>query len=137
MKKILTVIPLLALTGCSMYAERFDCDPGKGVGCLALHKVDAQVDQKTLPFQIEEAQEKQLNQKKREAPQEDLANRLPEAESFDNSLGDPLMLNQAQRARLPEKALKVWVAPYEDLHGNFHESSVVHVVTQPGQWSPQ
>lgn len=132
------LLPLLALAGCGVYSERFECDPGKGVGCLALHKVDAQVDQKTLPFQIEETQEKEKCQEKaaQNEGEEFIEKVSPEIQ--DSSLTpEPLTLTTDlfERKRLPEQSLKVWIAPYEDRQGNFHEASVVHVVVQPGRWS--
>lgn len=124
MTKLTRFFPLLLLAGCSPYAETFDCHPGVGVGCLALHKVDARVDQKTLPFQVEEEKE----EPKKES--------LPPKTSFVSQ--EPLDLLQRKRSRgivrRPERAITVWRAPYEDAQGHFHEASVIHMVLTPGHW---
>ena len=33
-----------------------------------------------------------------------------------------------------EKITPVWIAPYEDSVGNYHEINTIHTVTQPGYW---
>jgi len=36
--------------------------------------------------------------------------------------------------RHPETIRKIWIAPYEDNDGNYHQGSDVHTVLQPGFW---
>lgn len=36
--------------------------------------------------------------------------------------------------RTQEKTLSIWIAPYEDKSGNFHEAAVIHTVVQTGSW---
>jgi hypothetical protein len=33
--------------------------------------------------------------------------------------------------------MRVWVAPFQDVGGNFHEASLVHSVIQTGFWHVQ
>lgn len=40
--------------------------------------------------------------------------------------GDPL--------RYGEGVMRVWVAPYEDVEGNYHQASQVYSVVQKGHW---
>jgi hypothetical protein len=44
---------LFTLTGCATYNEGFDCEPGKGIGCVSLSHVNRMVDQGKVPFQSE------------------------------------------------------------------------------------
>lgn len=37
----LFILCLIALSGCSSYQETFDCEPGKGMGCISVSKVKA------------------------------------------------------------------------------------------------
>jgi hypothetical protein len=39
--------------------------------------------------------------------------------------------------RSPEQHMRVWVAPFQDEGGNFHEASLVHSVIQTGFWHVQ
>ena len=36
--------------------------------------------------------------------------------------------------RAPERVLKVWLAPFEDREGHFHEASVIHALVQESRW---
>lgn len=36
--------------------------------------------------------------------------------------------------RIQEEHLRVWIAPFQDAQGNFHEGSIVHTVLKPGSW---
>ena len=50
MKKVLLVLSLGALSGCSNYAEKFDCGAGMGVGCKSLSYVNRMVEKGALPL---------------------------------------------------------------------------------------
>ena len=45
------------------------------------------------------------------------------------AMGDEGMIQRVQ-----EEHLRVWVAPFQDEQGNFHEASVVHTIIKPGYW---
>lgn len=57
MKKLMFLIPVLMLTGCSTYQEGFDCAAVPGVGCKSITQVDRLIDQgkigvdEALPFE--------------------------------------------------------------------------------------
>ena len=36
--------------------------------------------------------------------------------------------------RTPPKVLRIWIAPWVDTAGNYHEPDYVDVITQPGHW---
>ena len=40
-----------------------------------------------------------------------------------------------QRAK--EEPLRIWIAPFQDDQGNFHEASVVHSIIRPAFWQMQ
>ena len=163
MRKFLKLLPVILLSGCSVYSEKFDCTPGKGVGCLALHQVDARVDEKTLPFQVEEEKAKHtlsspsplfsssspsplssssgLTGRSMDSPFHGNDNKGNENGNEGSGKDKekrylPIALIQQTDSiiRLPEESLKVWIAPYEDTRGHFHEASVVHMVVKPGKW---
>lgn len=37
--------------------------------------------------------------------------------------------------RLQEQVMAVWLAPYQDKQGNYHEPSTLYTVIKPGQWA--
>jgi|GEM_PF-5476050 hypothetical protein len=43
------LLPLIA-SGCSTYAEKFDCEPGIGVSCQSLSTVNTMVERQELPI---------------------------------------------------------------------------------------
>lgn len=34
-----------------------------------------------------------------------------------------------------ESVMKIWVAPFEDVDGNYHQHNVIYKVTKPGYWA--
>ena len=50
MKKLVLIGVLGLLSGCSNYAEKFDCGAGMGVGCKSLTYVNRMVEKGTLPL---------------------------------------------------------------------------------------
>ena len=57
----------------------------------------------------------------------------------DSYRAQPLVSRQASGAtdaslRTPPRVLRLWVAPWEDADGDFHDQSYVYVVADPGRW---
>ncbi len=44
MSKLIYILPLMSLVGCSTYKEQFDCPVGTGMGCASLSKVNKAMD---------------------------------------------------------------------------------------------
>lgn len=59
--RILVILMLLPIAGCSTYPNRFKCGDAKGLGCTMLHEVDMQIDS----GQIEEAYKDKSNSKRK------------------------------------------------------------------------
>ena len=36
--------------------------------------------------------------------------------------------------RQPEQHMRIWMAPFQDANGNFHEAAVVHTLQRPSFW---
>ena len=120
----------IILSGCSTPLETFDCREGKGVGCKSLSAVNQMVEQGVLG-----------------APEEALAGSplsptpLPPARAGDphpprfspDSPEAAFPLSEGVQ-RIREDHVRVWVAPYQDAAGNYHEGSVIHTVLRPGYW---
>jgi conjugal transfer pilus assembly protein TraV len=118
LKFISIVVVLQGLSGCSKMSGTFDCPYGKGVGCRSITEVNQMVnDGKLSGLDSERAtQNKAIVAVKCNKP-EAIA-----------------LYDKAKVHRMKEEHLKVWVAPFEDEQGNFHEDSVIHTVLKAGSW---
>lgn len=139
---VLGIALCLNLCGCSTTSETFDCKAGKGVGCKSISEVNQMIDQGTLGNLVER------NMDLRSAVQHS----QPELPLMAASLSTPLISkdyttverislsqsipfsNTLAVHRIQEEPLKVWIAPFQDAQGNFHEGSVIHTVIRPGHW---
>lgn len=101
----------LLLTGCST-TETFDCKAGKGVGCKSITEVNSLVDRGGFG--------------------EEGATTPPSVQPVTTFAGDMSLVH-----RIQEQHLRVWIAPFQDEHGNLHEGSTVHTVVKPGYWTAQ
>jgi conjugal transfer pilus assembly protein TraV len=111
----------LGLCGCSSTtSETFDCQAGKGVGCKSISAVNKMVDQGLLGDATQEAQPVSLPPTFTNAPK---------SINAQTPLSDDFFVQRVQ-----EEHLRVWIAPYQDAQGNFHEGSIVHTVLTPGSW---
>lgn len=103
----------MGLCACTTTSETFDCPAGKGVGCQSISAVNRMVNQGVLG---EEIQDTQL-----QPPAFSASPVIPAPDGF-------------SVRRIQEEHLRVWVAPFQDAQGNFHEGSLVHTVVKPGFW---
>jgi len=118
--KYLTLFCTLHLAGCmSVYDEDFDCGVGKGVGCRSISQVNEMVNRGQVPLKEVEEKEEESN---------DIAiEDLPGLEALSAQ-------NGIKVKRIPEKTLRIWVAPHEAQDGSFVEETYVNLVIEPGRW---
>ena len=48
LKKLIIITVLLALGACAVHSTKFECEPGKGVGCKSVSKVNKMIDKKQI-----------------------------------------------------------------------------------------
>lgn len=58
LKKLIIITTLLALGACAVHSTKFECEPGKGVGCKSVSKVNKMIDKKQISEEKEEKEEK-------------------------------------------------------------------------------
>ena len=119
--KVFLISGVMILSACSVPKESFDCPAGKGVGCRSISQVNEMVNQN------------KLNPNKKDiakASQDPLASTMPLSPEILSS--DGMIIE-----RIKEAHLRVWIAPYQDEQGQFHEGSIVHTVLRPGFWQVQ
>ena len=123
----LSTIVCLSLIGCSTTSETFDCKAGKGIGCKSISEVNQIVDQGAL------GAEKDMQLDSLPASTPIVATHTPTVEVVSHQpeilLSEHMAVHRAQ-----EEHLRVWIAPFQDEHGNLHEGNVIHTVLKPGYW---
>jgi hypothetical protein len=116
---IVGLLPCLLLTGCAN--QSFDCPPDQGVGCQSIMTVHSQV-----------------NACQRSITRSSIDITMPSLPP-NNALKTPpftkLKLKDGRYAQwIPEDIRCIWLPPYHDTHGQFHESRFVYTVIQAGYW---
>lgn len=102
------IFSCLVITGCTKLNSEFDCPAPNGGSCKRMDQVYSLVNG-----------EGGVEESLAVAP-----NRNPLI--LEGRPGDPL--------RYGEGVMRVWVAPYEDIEGNYHQASQVYSVVQKGHW---
>ncbi len=116
--KFVSVLLLLnCLVGCTRASQTFDCPYGKGVGCHSITEVNQMVNDGKFDKDSLEGAPHQTS---------------PSASS--DKAQATLPNDKAMVHRISEERLSVWLAPFQDEQGDFHEASVVHTVLKPGYW---
>jgi len=126
MKAIMTryfilLIGVLLLAACSRgLTTQFNCQQASLKGCMSLTAIDAQIDQGRWP------------------PNDAALPASPSLAALQHEASDPdqsqVVDNRVQRQAETIKAL--WIAPFEDVTGNYHYAQWIDVVTQHGVWQP-
>ena len=104
----------LFLSGCAGMSSSFDCDVGSGGKCVPMHRINqlathgafAEKSLKTDNLKLAEIKDRGAKQK--------IYGTLP--------------------IRSNEEIQQIWIGPYEDASGNYHEASSVYAVIKKGRW---
>lgn len=105
------------LTACSSMNSSFDCPNQSGVSCKSLDQINGMVDSGQIHGRTN-------------VGWDESANRAAEFEAFPNVAayrpGAPI--------RYGETVQRIWVAPYEDAEGNYHQDSLMYAIVKHGHW---
>jgi len=106
------------LTGCSSMNSKFDCPNKPGVTCKSIDQVNDMVDRGML------------------GRDGDLKNSCgANCYPTKNSLTAFKMFNPANSLRSGEYVVRVWVSPYQDVQGNYHNQSTLYTVVRKNNWT--
>jgi conjugal transfer pilus assembly protein TraV len=108
----------LCLNGCSTPKSSFDCSYSKGVGCHSITEVNDMVNKGDFDKETS------------------IQSSMKTDNEFRHNLDSRQILSSESSIvqRVTEEHLRVWVAPFQDEQGQFHEASVIHAVLRPGFW---
>lgn len=118
--KVVFMSVALCLSACSVPKENFDCPPGAGVGCRSISQVNELLNQGSLNAGTPKIHAQNV-----------VFDPRPSSAFLAPDILDSDALNIE---RIPEAHLRVWIAPFQDSQGYFHEGSVIHTVLSPGLW---
>lgn len=116
----------IALAGCaSTGSSNFSCPaPNTGM-CKPIHEVDKMVSNG------------ELGQDNPSSTNANTMSAQQTAGAFDNfSTPYPAsIITPGAPLRIQEQVMALWVAPYQDKQGNYHDPSTLYTVIEPGRWA--
>jgi conjugal transfer pilus assembly protein TraV len=115
LKVAITVGLIGLLTGCASLNSHFDCPMKPGVMCKRLDQVDSMVDAGAItgtPYGMARGQMVAIR----------------------GGAAMPILLPVNAPIRYPERVMRLWVAPFEDVDGNYYSAHVIYTVVKPGHW---
>ena len=117
------VVLSLTLTGCSTASESFDSQATQGVGSKSISQVNAMIDKGQIEgIKGDNENDKVIAPVLVQTP-------IPTFNQETIVLSDHSVIH-----RQPEQHMRIWMAPFQDANGNFHEASVIHTLQRPSFW---
>lgn len=121
MRIIFLVLIVLCITSCASTPSTDCANKIQGLTCKSLGEVNDMVNRGEI--------------RAGNAPKEQgvaLSKPEPQVENF-NSYPFSLVMS-GEPLRYGETVLRVWIAPFEDTAGNYHDQSLVYTVVKKGHW---
>lgn len=103
------------LSGCTNMNGQFDCNASSGGRCAPMNQINKMADYGMF----------------REAAPHKATNFT---EAKNQNYGYPLNTFAGAPIRNSENVQQIWIGPYEDVNGNYHEPSYVYTVIKKGSW---
>jgi len=117
------VVLSLTLTGCSTASESFDSQATQGVGSKSISQVNAMINKGQIEgIKGDNESDKVIAPVLVQTP-------IPTFNQETIVLSDHSVIH-----RQPEQHMRIWMAPFQDANGNFHEASVIHTLQRPSFW---
>lgn len=120
MQKILFILVITFLLNSCASHSQFDCPLKPGIRCESIDSVNARVDRGEIGNNTATLIPSSANIKPISYQRPSYFNGTPFKK------GEPL--------RYGETVMRVWVAPFEDKEGNYHQASDIYTITKPGAW---
>ena len=113
---------LLVLSGCIGMNSKFDCNAASGGKCAPMSNINKMADYGA--FQNTDADSRA-----------DSSKALTQANKNYHSLSAyPLNTFAGEPIRTNESIQQIWIGPYEDINGNYHEPSYMYTTIKKGKW---
>ena len=121
MKLLITlfvVVTAFTLSACSSMNGSFDCPNKAGMNCKSLDEINDMVNSGQI-----QGRSRFLSKDESTASTTEFA-AYPSTEIY--RAGAPI--------RYGETVQRIWVAPYEDTEGNYHQDSLMYAIVKRGHW---
>lgn len=119
---MLLVAKMVMLTACTTMNSRFDCPNQAGVSCKSLDQINNMVDSGQIRGRT---QISSCHSPKQEISTIDEFQSFSITNNFSNNV--PI--------RHSETVQRIWIAPYEDTEGNYHQESFMYSIMKDSHWS--
>lgn len=135
MRHFSLLIPILAITGCASFSgldgkSSFSCKAPDGVSCSSLSGIYANAKQENLPGL--RSQNNNSTPEKKNVTEDSVQSTLPLVGLQPNIAIKPL--HSGDPIYTQPKVMRVWLAPWEDQDGDFHDQSYIYMVADYGRW---
>jgi conjugal transfer pilus assembly protein TraV len=124
MKRFVMVIFVLIniglLSACTTNSS-FDCPNKAGVNCRSLDQINRMVDNG------------QIHGRTQMDVREETKTNLVDGAEFQSFPTAPPFI-PGQPIRYGETVQRIWIAPYEDTDGNYHQDSLIYAIMKGGHW---
>lgn len=111
---------VICLSACGV--KKFDCPYNDGTSCKSLSEVNEMVNRGEHG--------KKKNEKNKSKIKENFFN--INQSHLEQSIILPI--DPKEPIRVPEKIVRIWLAPYESNDGTFHQQTFINTVVMPAQW---
>jgi conjugal transfer pilus assembly protein TraV len=119
-RAILVIVMTFILSACSSINSQFDCPMKEGIRCESIQSVNARVDRGEIG-------NNHLISNTTNPVIHPITYKDSTFIKNNYSLtGEPL--------RYSETVMRVWLAPFEDKEGNYHQESDIYTITRNGKW---
>jgi conjugal transfer pilus assembly protein TraV len=124
-RTIVLVLTLMVSACAATYSKsEFSCAAPTGVSCVSISGLDANIDAGNLP--------RAQHLKPRES--RDARDDSSETRQTIKTKTNIETADQIAPLRIPPKTLRVWIAPYQDEHGNLLDARRIYVQIHDGRW---
>ena len=112
------IVIVMTLSACSSMNGSFDCPNKAGMSCKSLDQINSMVDSGQISGRS--------GLLSSDAKMADSV----EFESFPTSA----IYHDGAPLRYGETVQRIWLAPYEDTEGNYHQDSLMYSIVKQGHW---
>lgn len=116
---------IIFLTGCGSMNSKFDCPNQPGITCKSIDQVNDMVDRGLIGKSGEVENTKKISNTKFYPIKSNLnivTNTNNNAEKQPNPF------------RAGEQVVRIWIAPYQDVYGNYHNENSIYTVVRKSNW---
>jgi len=138
------VVFAILMAGCSNMSgldgqSKFSCAAAPGVNCQSMSGVAQNADAGNLPFQRSETDKNNVRDNKKESRKAEEEGGIPEyapdrLKKEKMSPADMRAVFTGEPIRQPPLVLRVWMAPYENEHGDLYDQSFFYMQVHNGRW---